>query len=171
MPLSVDELQQLYASNLILSEEDVSELSQPLPYLGDVLNPDQFVTFVRERMIVLPAAGSSSATRDEDTETTSRRSLAAVADLCGLSSAKVVANLRKAVFDLSPEAYETAYDRLADLSGKRLAYRRRSALIAKLAQAAPNWAAAIAARKGTHAGGSIPGNAVAAWEWRQAQQG
>lgn len=170
MPLSVEEIQHLYASNLVLTEEDVSELSQALPYLGDILSPEHFGDFVRKRMIVLPSTLSSS-DADEGTQATSKRTLAAVADLCGSSSAKVVANLRNAVYALSLEAYEAAYARLVDLSDKRKAYRRRNALIATLAQAAPNWAAEIVARRGAHARGEVPGDVIAAWRWRQAQQG
>jgi hypothetical protein len=170
MPLSIDELQQLYASNLVLTEEDISELSQVLPYLGDVLSPEQFRAFVLKRWTVIKGDLGSQFTPEENVAATSERTLAAVADLCGSSSAKVVVNLRKAVYELSSVDYQAAYERLADLSRKRDAYRKRTALIGKLAQAAPNWAAAITARKGAHAGGNIPGDAVAAWNWQQARE-
>lgn len=168
MPLSTDELQELYASNLLLTPEDVAELSQALPYLGDVLNPDQFRAFVLRQN----SAARTGSNRDPDQGVAahSEPTVAVVADLCGSSSAKVVLDLRKAVGNLLAETYEAAYGRLVDLSGKRETFRRRNALIAKLALAAPNWAEAIAQRAGVHAAGNIPGDPIAAWHWRQRQQ-
>ena len=162
MPLSAEELKQLYASNLALTGEDVEELSLALPYLGDVLSPEQFRVFVRTKMAIVRGPGVASG---------KERTVAAVADLCGSSSARVVADLRRAVNALSPEDYEKAYRRLAELTKKRGAFRRRAALIGRLAQGAPNWAAAVAARDGVHGGASVPGDAVAAWEWMLARQG
>lgn len=176
MPLSVEEVEQLYASNLALTREDAEELSLALPYLGDVLDPEQFRAFARRKMETkrTPANGeeaASAADGSSERAGSSERTVAAVADLCGSSSAKVVTSLRTAVFALAPESYEAAYRRLAELSGKRGAFRMRAALMARLAPAAPNWAAAVAARWGVHGGGNVPGDVVAAWEWRRSQQG
>lgn len=170
MPLSTDELQELYASNLLVTEEDVAELSQALPYLGDVLRPEQFRAFVLKEKSAARAVVINQVKPDKDAEAHCDPTVAVVADLSGSSSAKVVLDLRKAVGNLSPEAYEAAYGKLEALSRKRETFRRRNALIGKLAQAAPNWAEAIAQRSGVHAAGNIPGDSVAAWHWRQTQQ-
>jgi hypothetical protein len=180
MPLSISELTELYASNISLTEDEVSELSCSLPYLGDLLTPTQFVQLLQEgEDLARDAESSSSAARGEVENIREQRqirqdkfesTMAAVEDLCGPSSAKVVMSLRSAIRAKSPLEYEEAHRRLADLTKKTKVYKMRSVLVAKLAQAAPNWSAAIIRRDGVHAGGSIPGDVAAAWQWRQEQQ-
>jgi hypothetical protein len=177
MPLSISELTELYASNVSLTEDEISELSFSLPYLGDLLTPTQFVQLLQEGEDL--ARDASSAARGEVENVREQRrirqdkfdsTMAAVEDLCGPSSAKVVMSLRSAIRAKSSLEYEEAHRRLADLTKKTKVYKVRSALIAKLAQAAPNWSAAIVRRDGVHGGGSIPGDVAAAWQWRQEQQ-
>jgi hypothetical protein len=180
MPLSVSELTELYASNISLTEDEISELSCSLPYLGDLLTPAQFVQLLQEgedlardaELTPSPARGEIELLREPHQIRQDKfdSTMAAVEDLCGPSSAKVVMNLRSAIRAKSPLEYEEAHRRLADLTKKTKVYKMRIALIAKLAQAAPNWSAAITRRDGVHGGGSIPGDAAAAWQWRQEQQ-
>lgn len=167
LPLSADELKQLYASNVALTDEDVSDLSQSLPYVGDVLTPTQFNRFAMRRKNLgrFDAGGET-----RDTEGSGEQTVAAVADLCGTSSAKVVQALRSAVVALSPDEYEVAYGRLITVSQKREAFQTRKTLLTKLARVAPTWANAIATRQGIHASGTLPGDADAAWRWRQAHE-
>jgi hypothetical protein len=180
MPLSISELTELYASNIILTEDEISELSCSLPYLGDLLTPTQFIQLLKEgedlardTELPSPATGGEIEHSQEHRKIRQHKfdsTMAAVEDLCGPSSAKIVTSLRSAIRAKSPLEYEEAHRRLADLTKKTKVYRTRSAMIAKLAQTAPNWSAAIIRRDGVHGGGSIPGDAVAAWQWRQEQQ-
>ena len=166
LPLTADELKQLYELNDALTEEELSELSQTLPYVGDVLTPVQFNRFVLRRANPGKAAAANQAIEGEGAEQT----VAVVADLCGSSDANVVQALRRAVVALSPEDYEAAYGQLVALIRKREAFQTRKTLLAKLARVAPNWASAIASRQGVHGRGTVPGDADAAWRWRQANE-
>jgi hypothetical protein len=175
IPLSLLELAELYASNMSLTEDEIAELSQPLPYLGDLLTLEQFNKLIKEGDLLEERKGLDSRAFAQDQLLQERqqahdRTLAAVEDLCGPSSAEVVRNLRRAIRDKSSSQYEQALKRLADLTKKTRTFRKRNALLAKLAQAAPNWASAIRSRDGVHAEGKIPGDAEAAWRWRQDQE-
>src|SRR4029079_8011965 len=63
-----------------------------------------------------------------------------------------------------------AYGEHARLEGLHDVYRRRIALLAKLAPAASAWAHAIRLRAKPHSGGQPPGDIAAAWLWRQLHQ-
>lgn len=65
------------------------------------------------------------------------------------------------------ESYDEACRELARLEGVREEFAVRSALLEKLKIAAPAWANAITQRHKPHAGSQPPGDAGAAWEWRQ----
>ncbi len=160
MPLSVAEVGELYATNLSLTDAEISELTQPLPYLSDLLTVEQFRQLLSEGQ----ALHSS-----EQRQRVYERTMKAVEDLCGRSSADVVMALRSAIRAKQPREYERALERLAELTKKTKIFRTRNALLAKLAPAAPNWADAIRRREGAHAGGAPPGDAAAAWQWRQSQ--
>lgn len=82
-------------------------------------------------------------------------------------SAQVVHRLQRAVSRLEPSAYREAFQRLVDLNSRRTDTDRRQSLLARLEAAAPGWASAIRDRQGSHGGRQIPGNAAAAWLWRQ----
>jgi hypothetical protein len=79
--------------------------------------------------------------------------------------AKVAGQLRRAVENRDPEAYDVAFRRLGTLRELKSVAEQRRALLARLETAAPTWAAAIAARRPPHAGPELPGDAVAAWTW------
>jgi len=68
------------------------------------------------------------------------------------------------------EDYEEACRELARLEGLRDTYDSRLALLAKLESAAPEWVRVIAHRCKPHHSSQPPGDAVAAWRWRQWQQ-
>lgn len=84
----------------------------------------------------------------------------------GLSSS-AVRDLRAAVSRLDAEAYRRAFQRLVDLSNRRKDFELRNELLRRLDADAPGWASAIRDRRGLHGGREIPGQAVAAWVWRQ----
>lgn len=63
--------------------------------------------------------------------------------------------------------YEEACREIARLEGLREVYEGRMALLEKLETAAPAWAQAIVKRYKPHDVSLPPGDAVAAWRWRQ----
>jgi very-short-patch-repair endonuclease len=65
------------------------------------------------------------------------------------------------------EEYEAACRELARLEGLHTAYDIRSELLAKLEHAAPAWALAVFRREKPHDASEPPGDATAAWRWRQ----
>lgn len=85
----------------------------------------------------------------------------------GSGSAQVVDRLRTAVSQLDPGTYQDAFQRLVELQNRRADLAGRRELLLRLEPAAPGWASAIRDRQGRHAGRDIPGDAVAAWVWRQ----
>jgi very-short-patch-repair endonuclease len=91
------------------------------------------------------------------------------AELFGGSAARarVVQQLQAAVEQLDVQAYQQAFERLADLAVRREVLHRRQALLAQLEQAAPAWASAIRHRAGVHGEAELPGNPHDAWRWRQ----
>jgi len=86
------------------------------------------------------------------------------------SCASVVGDLRESLHSLSPEEYQTSYQRLAELSGLKSTRQRRIELLRKLEPCAKTWVAAIRARQGLHGEGLAPGNGEQAWLWRQLEQ-
>ena len=84
----------------------------------------------------------------------------------GLSSS-ALRELRAAVGQLDVEAYRKAFQRLVDLSNRRKDFELRNELLRRLEADAPGWASAVRDRRGPHGGRDIPGQAVAAWVWRQ----
>jgi len=85
----------------------------------------------------------------------------------GTTSSHVVNRLRESVTNLDANAYRKAFQRLVDLHNLRSNYDRRRELLARLEEVAPAWSAAIRDRYGCHNSRDIPGNAAAAWLWRQ----
>ncbi len=90
-------------------------------------------------------------------------------ELSGGKAAKadVVQDLQAAVEGYHPLIYRAAFERLADLHTRREVLQRRQALLAKLEQVAPAWAAAIRDRSGRHGERDLPGKPADAWLWRQ----
>ena len=66
--------------------------------------------------------------------------------------------------------YEEACRELARLEGLRDAYDTRLALLARVEEVAPAWSHAVVQRHKPHDGAQPPGDATAAWRWRQWQQ-
>jgi very-short-patch-repair endonuclease len=83
------------------------------------------------------------------------------------SPAPVLARLARAAERRSPTDYREAYQRLAELDRERTTAARRRELIAALQAAAPAWAQEIQERRPPHDKSSPPGDAQAAWLWRQ----
>lgn len=69
-----------------------------------------------------------------------------------------------------PAAYRLAYAHLTSLRERRSIAEQRAALLARLAEAAPEWAEAIAARQPPHDESQPPGDPLLAWEWKQLAQ-
>lgn len=65
------------------------------------------------------------------------------------------------------DEYEAVYSRYIDLIRKSEIFRKRKALLAKLAAAAPGWAKTIELRDGAHGGHVLPGDPEQAWLFRQ----
>lgn len=85
----------------------------------------------------------------------------------GDRGARVVASLRAAVQKVDADAYETSYERLIDLTQRRMALERRRELLARLEELASGWAAAVRNRRDVHGYGDVPSDPAAAWLWRQ----
>lgn len=83
------------------------------------------------------------------------------------SGSEVLEALSKGLRQRDPQRFEAAFGRLAEILGRRLALDKRRSLLKRLGAAAPAWATAIAHRNQPHAGSAIPGDAEAAWLWRQ----
>lgn len=83
------------------------------------------------------------------------------------ASAEIVGRIRAAVSRQDPDAYRAAFERLADLHSRRAVLERRRELLRRLEASAPAWAAAIRERRSPHDGPDQPGDAPAAWLWRQ----
>jgi very-short-patch-repair endonuclease len=75
--------------------------------------------------------------------------------------------LRAAMGSLVASDYRSAHERLVALSRKQGLRNERAALLAALRPTAPGWSDAIASRLSPHDRGAPPGDASAAWHWRQ----
>jgi very-short-patch-repair endonuclease len=78
--------------------------------------------------------------------------------------------LKEAIRELQPERYAKAYARVAELHNKQNIVRRRRDLLAKLKNAAPDWARSIELREGLHGRCDPPGDPEIAWLWKQFTQ-
>jgi very-short-patch-repair endonuclease len=67
-------------------------------------------------------------------------------------------------------SYESAHAAFSVLASKRSIWLRRTALLERLAVAAPGWAAAVRRREGVHGGTALSGDPREAWRWRQLNQ-
>src|SRR6266446_5250848 len=83
------------------------------------------------------------------------------------ANAEVVQRLRSAVNNYDVRAYREAFDRLVDLYERQHELHLRHALLTKLEQCAPGWAAAIRHREGKHGERELQGDPQEAWLWRQ----
>jgi len=89
------------------------------------------------------------------------------AALRAFTESRVIASLREAVASLDCKAYRRAHTRLVELEELRRNQQRRNILLAEIETAAPDWAAAIRARRGPHGSATVPGDPSQAWVWRQ----
>ena len=90
-----------------------------------------------------------------------------LASVGGDKPAQVVESLRQSVKAADPVAYREHYRRLVELNDLRNDLTLRDKLFTRLRWKAPAWATAIRDRHAPHNGGSVPGDAQAAWLWRQ----
>ena len=90
--------------------------------------------------------------------------------LAGFSPSDAAAVLLQAQDTWDAEAYEEACRELARLEGIRKIYEDRVALLGKMEATAPAWAHAISRRQPPHDAAQPPGEASAAWRWRQWHQ-
>src|SRR5262249_25274586 len=81
--------------------------------------------------------------------------------------APVLARLSRAAERLDTKDYREGYQRLASLDGVRKVAARRRELLAALQPVALAWAQAIQGRRAPHDRPTPPGEAHAAWLWRQ----
>lgn len=90
-------------------------------------------------------------------------------DLAGeqTAEAQVVGRLRNAVARYDPSSYREAFERLGELQNRRSELELRRELLRRLEASAPAWAAAIRDRQSPHNGRDLPGDATAAWLWKQ----
>ena len=75
--------------------------------------------------------------------------------------------LRSAVQERDAAVYETIFNRLAELAHKRPVVEHRKYLLGRLEAAAPAWSRLIVQRQQPHDQAVPPGEAGAAWRWRQ----
>ncbi|MBS0158831.1 MAG: AAA family ATPase [Nitrospira sp.] len=87
--------------------------------------------------------------------------------LAGFPQSDAASVLLQAQDTWNVENYEEACRELARLEGLRDAYERRLTLLEKLEEPAPAWAHVIAQRHKPHEASQTPGDAAAAWRWRQ----
>jgi very-short-patch-repair endonuclease len=90
--------------------------------------------------------------------------------LAGYPQSDVAAVLIVAQDSWNVEAYEEACRELTRLQGLRDAYDTRLALLARIEEVAPAWSQAIVQRDKPHDADQPPGDATAAWRWRQWKQ-
>lgn len=88
-------------------------------------------------------------------------------DLAGFPLSEMATALLQAQDTWETETYEEACRQLAELEGVRDTYQTRLALLARIEHVAPAWARAIIQRDGVHGASNPPGDATAAWRWRQ----
>src|SRR5205823_4264186 len=81
--------------------------------------------------------------------------------------APVLAKLLRAAERLDAKDYREAHQRLGALDGQRKTAATRRELLAALQAVAPVWAQAVQERRAPHDKSSAPGDAHAAWLWRQ----
>jgi hypothetical protein len=98
------------------------------------------------------------------------RTLERLIQLSAGSSADVVRDLRQAASAFDCDLYSVSYARLRALIALRPTFELRQKLLAKLEPFAPGWADSIIRRKEPHGASSTPGDAKAAWLWRQYNQ-
>ncbi|MDH4083022.1 MAG: AAA domain-containing protein [Nitrospira sp.] len=87
--------------------------------------------------------------------------------LTGFPQSDVALRLLQAQDAWDVDNYEGLSREIARLEGLRNVYDNRLTLLAKLEPTAPAWAQAIAKRHMPHDHSQPPGNAEAAWRWRQ----
>ncbi len=85
----------------------------------------------------------------------------------GNDCSEVVLHLKRAIQTNNSEAYQKAFQQLLVLDSKRVTLERRNLLLKRLEEHAPGWAKKIRLRNGIHASDNVPGDAGAAWLWRQ----
>lgn len=85
----------------------------------------------------------------------------------GANAADVVKSLLNVVISLNPEKYTESHGQLVELHQRRPVLEARTKYLKKIEEVAPSWAAAVKQRFDRHGIGQPPGDAVAAWEWKQ----
>jgi very-short-patch-repair endonuclease len=108
-------------------------------------------------------------------ELDSQQASRAVEDLAGHlalyrqagAEASVLDDLSAAVLNRDPAAYEAAFERLVSLRQRAGTIARRRQLVERLEADASVWAAGLRERRRPHGGATPPGDANAAWLWRQ----
>jgi very-short-patch-repair endonuclease len=82
-------------------------------------------------------------------------------------ASKLLIELERAARTLDPNRYRAALERLETVLAKRPRRSQRHTSIARLAEVAPDWAAAIERRDGQHGQAAPPGNSADAWLHKQ----
>jgi len=90
-----------------------------------------------------------------------------LASLGGSDVAPLITQFKEALAQWDTSAYEAAYARLTELNQKSADLSARQGLLHRLEAVAPAWAASIRDRRPLHDGQDLPGDAEAAWLWRQ----
>ncbi|MGH7988882.1 MAG: AAA domain-containing protein, partial [Limisphaerales bacterium] len=83
------------------------------------------------------------------------------------SDAAITQRLRQSLQDALPAEYQKAYEELVRLKNLEPDLTARRDLLGRLERTAPAWASAIQNRHPLHSKPELPGNPLAAWEWRQ----
>lgn len=79
----------------------------------------------------------------------------------------ICGSLVKAVSERDSDAYSRAFAQLKEVYEKSEVLKKRNEMLDKLKEAAPEWAAAIAAREGMHGLPAVPENIESAWKWKR----
>ena len=83
---------------------------------------------------------------------------------------EVAAQCTTAQDEWDVESYEESQHELARLQGLRSVFETRMELLAKLKEAAPEWAQAMVRRQAPHDQATVPSHPKAAWQYRQLKQ-
>ena len=79
----------------------------------------------------------------------------------------ITRQLRQSLADADLESYAQIYKELNRLKDLESDLRLRNSLLEKISTCAPAWVNAIQTRHSIHGDVQVPGNPIAAWEWRQ----
>ena len=83
-----------------------------------------------------------------------------------LGKSETIGNLKRAALNNDSKAYSQSFNELKRLYEKSDLLKKRVNMLNKLKDVAPEWASAIANRKGIHGLSHVPADIENAWKWK-----